>query len=115
MRRRKRMTEMIVIIVIVRGGIIGYRIKRKRIRITIRLTARVMILEGERWGLVVMVDRVRVIYMIIIIKEGLRGERRVAMWYRLVYRLARARIIMWNRRDIGRRQSIVTGERMLVG
>lgn len=53
--------------------------------------------------------------MMIIIKEGLGRERRVAMWYGLVYRLARAGMIIWNGRDIEGTMIIEGKERILVG
>jgi len=62
----------------------------------------VMIMNGEGWRVVCMIDRVRLLYLTVIIKEGLRRERRVAIWYRLVYRLRRAGLIIWNRGEIGK-------------
>lgn len=53
--------------------------KTKKIRRVIRISIRVIIVERERWEMVCMVDGVRLVYLMIMMRERLRGERRVAI------------------------------------
>jgi len=60
-------------------GVMIYEKKTRKIRAVMVGSIRVMMVEGERWGVVCMVDRVGLVYLSIIIRERLGGERRVAI------------------------------------
>jgi len=64
---------------VVRTRVMMCEKRTKKIRRVIRISVRVMVVEGERWRVVCLVDGVGLVYLIIIMKEGLGGERGVAM------------------------------------
>lgn len=67
------------VIVVVRMRVMICEKKTRKIRRVIRINVRVIIVERERWGIVCLVDRVRLVYLRVMMRERLRGERGVAM------------------------------------
>jgi len=65
--------------------------------------------------LVCIVDGVRLRYIRVIVIERLGRERRVAIWFRLLYGLIRAGIFMWNRGRMRERGGGRVEGRILVG